>query len=117
VAAPAAADAELSQRLRDWAAAWSAKDVNQYLGFYANDFQPSKGNRGRWEGERRRLVGKPGPIDVTVANISTKPLPDGRVVTTFEQNYNSSNFKDRSRKALMWQKVGGTWVIAKETNR
>jgi adhesin transport system outer membrane protein len=116
-AANANADAELSQRLRDWAAAWSAKNVDEYFGFYAGDFKPAKGSRDKWQGERRRLVGKPGPISVAVDKIKTSSLPDGRVATSFVQDYSSANFRDRSTKALLWQKQGGQWVIVKETNR
>jgi adhesin transport system outer membrane protein len=71
--AAAAPNAELQQRLRDWAAAWSAKDVDQYLGFYAADFKPAKGSRGAWEQQRRRLVGKPGPIAVAVDSVDVRP--------------------------------------------
>jgi adhesin transport system outer membrane protein len=117
--APAASPAagELSDRLRDWAAAWSAKDTDRYLGFYTDDFKPAKGSRDKWVAERRRLVGKPGPIQVGVDNVDVRSLPDGRVATTFTQDYRSSNFKDKSRKSLVWRKQGGQWVIAQETNR
>lgn len=118
-AMPAAAPAtgEVSDRLRDWAAAWSAKDTERYLGFYADDFKPARGSRDKWVGDRRRLVGKPGPIQVGVDNIDVRPLPDGRVVTTFVQDYRSTNLKDKTRKSLVWRKVGGQWVIVQETNR
>ena len=39
------------------------------------------------------------------------------VVTTFEQGYSSSNFKDRTAKALTWQQQDGQWVIVRESNR
>ncbi|EHR71074.1 type I secretion outer membrane protein, TolC family [Burkholderiales bacterium JOSHI_001] len=135
VAAPAAARAEppkpapapapvaavpttdLEQRLRDWAAAWSAKDVDQYLGFYASSFKPAKGSRSAWESQRRRLVGKPGPISVGVDNIDVRNQPDGSVATSFVQNYSSTGMKDKSRKVLQWRQVGGQWQIVKESNR
>jgi outer membrane protein, adhesin transport system len=39
------------------------------------------------------------------------------VVTSFEQNYSSANFKDKALKALTWKQMGGQWVIVKESNR
>jgi len=111
------ADAEtVAQRLRDWAAAWMAKDVDQYLSFYAKDFAPAKSTSAKWINERRRLVSKPGPIDVKVGDI--KAVPKGNtVVTSFEQVYTSNNFKDKTLKVLTWKNLNGHWVIVKESNR
>ncbi|MGC4063026.1 MAG: TolC family outer membrane protein [Aquabacterium sp.] len=111
-----AAAETVAQRLRDWAAAWMAKDVEQYFSFYAKDFAPAKSTSAKWINERRRLVSKPGPIEVKVGDV--KAVPKGRtIVTSFEQIYTSNNFKDRTLKVLTWQNINGQWVIVKESNR
>jgi adhesin transport system outer membrane protein len=115
VADAAAADT-VAQRLRDWAAAWMAKDTDRYLGFYAKDFAPARSTPAKWTAERRRLVSKPGAIEVKLNDIKAMPQGDA-VVTSFEQNYTSSNFKDKTLKVLTWKKVDGQWVIVKESNR
>ncbi|MEY4767175.1 MAG: hypothetical protein RI907_3848, partial [Pseudomonadota bacterium] len=47
-----------------------------------------------------------------------KATPKGRFVeTAFTQIYNSSNFKDKTKKLLTWGFIDGNWVIVKESNR
>jgi len=114
--ADAAAAQTVTERLRAWAEAWMSKDVDNYFTFYAKDFAPAKSTSAKWIKERRRLVTKPGPIELKLGDVKAVPVKD-TVVTTFEQNYASSNFKDKSLKVLTWRQVGGQWVIVKESNR
>ena len=107
VASPAVATVQ--QRLRDWADAWMAKDVDGYLSFYAKDFAPSRSTSAKWIAERRRLVSKTGTIELTLDDIQTQAQGDA-VVTRFQQKYNSSNYKDNSVKVLTWKQIDGkTW--------
>lgn len=116
---PVVANAEavqtVAQRLTDWATAWSAKDIETYLGFYSKDFT-AKGTRAQWEANRRKLVGKPGPISLKIDSIKASPQGSD-VVTSFEQAYTSSNYKDKGPKTLTWRMQEGRWVIVKESNR
>ncbi|MDD2975957.1 TolC family outer membrane protein [Aquabacterium sp.] len=114
VASPAVATVQ--QRLRDWADAWMAKDVDGYLSFYAKDFAPSRSTSAKWIAERRRLVSKTGTIELTLDDIQTQAQGDA-VVTRFQQKYNSSNYKDNSVKVLTWKQIDGKWLIVKESNR
>ncbi len=114
--ADAVAAATVAQRLRDWAAAWMSKDVDRYFTFYAKDFAPARSNSAKWIQERRRLVSKPGPIDVKLGEATS--VPKGSAVeTSFTQIYTSANFKDKTKKLLTWRFVNGEWVIVKESNR
>jgi adhesin transport system outer membrane protein len=121
VAAPPVGDTTPSglaaQRLRDWAAAWMSKDVARYLTFYGNDFASSRGSREKWIAERKRLVGKKGPIRLELEDIRTRTLPDGAVETWFRQRYVSDDYRDVSEKTLTWRRLGNDWVITKESNR
>jgi outer membrane protein, adhesin transport system len=114
---PAQSATIAAQRLQDWAAAWMSHDVDHYLCFYGPDFKPSKGTRDAWIAERRRLVGKPGAITVTLSNIQTHALTDTRVETSFDQAYASATFKDTMHKTLVWDRVGSEWRIVGESNR
>ena len=106
----------VEQRLRDWVATWMAKDVDKYFTFYAKEFAPARYSSAKWISERRRLVGKPGPIDIKVTDV--KAAAEGPyVVTSFKQVYNSDNFKDTTPKTLTWRLVNGQWIIFKESNR
>ena len=121
IAAPAAAAAQSAtiavRRLQDWAAAWMNHDIDQYMSFYGPGFKPPKGTRAAWIAERRRLVGKPGAIDVALGNIRTRALTDTRVETSFDQAYASANFKDTTHKTLVWDRVGDEWKIGGESKR
>jgi adhesin transport system outer membrane protein len=116
VVADEAAAETVAQRLRDWAAAWMSKDVDRYFTYYAKDFAPAKSNSAKWIQERRRLVTKPGPIDVKLGEVTAVPKGNA-VMTSFTQIYTSSNFKDKVGKILTWRFVNGQWVIVKESNR
>src|SRR5690606_15719897 len=112
-----ATDAQaVAQRLNGWAAAWTAKDLDRYFSFYAKDFAPAKSTTAKWTNERRRLLSKPGPIDVQVSGVKSVPFQD-TVVTSFTQTYTSNNFKDKTLKVLTWKRIDGQWVIVKESNR
>jgi adhesin transport system outer membrane protein len=116
-ATPAQSTAIATQRLQDWAAAWTSHDVDQYLGFYAPEFKPSRGTREAWVADRRRQVGKPGAITVTLTNVQAHALTDTRVEISFDQSYVSAAFKDTMHRTLVWDRVGGNWKIVGESNR
>jgi len=106
----------VQQRLRDWVASWMAKDVNKYMTFYAKDFAPARMSSAKWITERRRLVGKAGPIEIRLDDV--KAAAKGEyVVTSFRQVYTSNDFKDDTLKTLTWRQVNGEWIIFKESNR
>ncbi len=124
VAAPAAVEPmataanvkTVEDRLRDWVATWMAKDVNKYFTFYAKEFAPAKMSSAKWISERRRLVGKQGEIDIKVSDVKAS-AQGPYVVTSFNQVYNSRDFKDVTPKTLTWRLVNGEWIIFKESNR
>ncbi|MFZ5549399.1 MAG: TolC family outer membrane protein [Pseudomonadota bacterium] len=116
--APAlAATAPAEQRLRDWAVAWSAKDLTRYYGFYSPEFGPIKADKAKWQAERKRMLGKPGEISVQVGNVQARALSATQVETAFEQTYRSVNFSDTMRKSITWELRDGQWLILAETNR
>jgi len=106
----------VTERLRGWASAWAAKDITRYLSFYAKDFAPARSTSAKWITERRRLLAKPGPIEVQLSQVKAESRGDA-VVTSFTQDYSSQNFKDSSFKALTWKLIDGQWVIVNESNR
>ncbi len=106
-----------AQRLQEWADAWMSHNADRYLAFYAPEFKPAKGRREEWTAERRRLVGRPGAVKVTLANVQTRALGDTRVETSFDQTYTSPTLKDTMHKTLVWDRVDGQWKIVAESNR
>jgi adhesin transport system outer membrane protein len=107
----------VSQRLIDWANAWSNKDVTTYLGFYDPSFKPANVGRTKWFDNRKRLVTREGAIELRISNVQRRTLSPNLVETTFDQVYTSPNFKDQTQKVLQWKRTGNEWYIVKESNR
>lgn len=107
----------VSQRLLDWVAAWSTKDVTRYISFYDASFKPSGVSRNTWFANRTKLLKKDGPIELKISNVQRRSVSPTVVETRFEQTYTSKGFKDKTQKVLTWKRVGTEWYIVKESNR
>lgn len=121
-AAPApAADADLQAAaaiLPGWAQAWSGKNVDGYLAYYAADFQPEGGiSRATWEAQRRERVAKPGKISVKVFSPQASRIDAHHVRVSFIQDYASETVNDKVRKTVELSNSSGSWKIVKETIR
>jgi len=116
--APQSHDQIFLERVKAWAAAWSGKDYAAYSGFYAPSFVPADGSsRDSWAKQREQRLAKPTQVQVEVSNFSVKEVAKDVFVTEFEQHYSSDSYSDRTLKALQWVKVGGQWLIVRETAR
>lgn len=108
----------ISQVVLEWAAAWSSKDVDKYLGFYAPEFAPEGGtSRQAWESQRRARISKPREIKVAVSELKVEPAAGDRVLVSFQQDYTSDVLTNRSTKVLELAQVGGQWRIRREFTR
>lgn len=117
VAAPVADDAsEVRERVTHWIAAWSARDVERYLAFYAQDFTPGGGlSRAAWEAQRRaRLSGAAG-IQVAARDVRVESQGADRVVVRFAQDYAAGSYRETgTRKRLVMRREDGRWRIVSE---
>ncbi|HEX4917174.1 MAG TPA: TRAP transporter large permease subunit [Limnobacter sp.] len=111
---PAVAQSEITEMVSNWAAAWSARDVEGYLSFYSANFElPGQLSREQWEGQRRsRIVGKKN-IEVDTSNLSVQVDGDNATVE-FDQAYKADNYSDNVRKTIRLAKEGGRWKIVTE---
>jgi tetratricopeptide (TPR) repeat protein len=102
--------------VKAWAEAWSRKDADAYLAFYAKDFRTPKSEpRAAWEKSRRERVQAPKSISVTVAEPRVSQRDDARASVTFRQEYKSDFLSSRSVKTLeMVKSEGGRWLIQQE---
>jgi colicin import membrane protein len=108
-------DAVLKQ-VHDWAKAWSAQNVDGYLGYYANEFEPPKGmSRKAWADERRTRIAGKGRIHVEIATPEVD-VHGNTAKVTFRQTYESDRLTARSRKTLVLVKNGGKWQIKQESS-
>ncbi len=106
---------EILSTVYGWASAWSNQDIEQYLSFYGEAYQPSQGrSRADWEANRRDRLQKPSFIEVTLSEpeVDLRGVDSARV--RFLQTYRSDTYEDQIRKlvSLVW--TGSEWKIVRE---
>lgn len=113
---PAAADpSEVTRALNAWAQAWSKKDADGYLSFYAKDFKtPGGESRAAWEKARRERIAAPKSISVSVASPKVTMSGSNQATVTFRQSYRSDRLKSNSTKTMVMVKTDGRWLIQQE---
>ena len=112
---PAAGSDEVLQVLNGWASAWSGKNVDRYLAFYAKDFKPPKGEkRTEWEQGRRTRIMAPKQISVETDSPKVTMAGDKQASVTFRQRYKSDSISASSMKTLVLVKTDGNWRIQQE---
>jgi tetratricopeptide (TPR) repeat protein len=116
--APAAARpnedvAAVTAAVRDWAAAWSRKDVTAYVAAYAAGFKGSEWSASEWQATRRdRILGKR-KIDVDISGLKVD-VRNGIAKATFRQAYAADQLQVTSQKSLELERHNGRWLIRKE---
>ena len=112
------AEDDVRQAVDRWAAAWAAKDMQNYLASYAKDFVLPKGqSRSAWEAERHSRIGKrSGSITVRLENVRVNMEGADRATVRFTQYYHSSALRMRNTtsKILIMVKQNGNWQIKEE---
>jgi tetratricopeptide (TPR) repeat protein len=113
---PAAdASAEVVAALNGWAEAWSKKDADAYLAYYAKEFKtPGGESRSDWEKARRARIAAPKSISVSVTAPKVTMAGPNQANVTFRQAYKSDVLKASSTKSVVMTKNGGRWQIAQE---
>ena len=100
--------------LEAWARAWSSKNADAYLAFYAADFKVPGGEaRQKWEATRRARIDKPRKIEVEVSEPKVSFDAD-RASVRFRQHYRSDTLDEWSTKALLLTGKDGKWLIVEE---
>jgi tetratricopeptide (TPR) repeat protein len=115
-AAPSRADTEaVLAAVNGWAKAWSTKDVDGYLGYYAPAFQVPGGEaRSAWEATRRDRISRPKTIEVSVGSPRVSFDASGRATVKFRQGYKSDTLDTAGAKTLTMIKSNDRWQILQE---
>jgi tetratricopeptide (TPR) repeat protein len=107
--------ADILEAVNGWAAAWSKKDVDGYLGHYAKSFDPPGGqSRADWEKTRRARIEAPKEISVEIASPKVTMQGSDTALVSFRQTYRSDRFNGTSSKTLTMTKSDGRWLIREE---
>jgi len=114
--APGGAETEaVLAAVMGWAKAWSAKDADAYLAYYAPGFQVPGGEpRAAWEATRRDRITKPKSIEVTVGSPKVSFDASGRAIVSFRQGYKSDTLNTAGAKTLTLTKISDRWLIIQE---
>jgi Flp pilus assembly protein TadD/ketosteroid isomerase-like protein len=118
-AAPAASSGDdVLKAVNAWAQAWSKKDADAYLSFYAKDFKTPGGEaRPQWEKTRRERIAAPKSIAVGVEQPKVTMQGSDQASVTFRQSYRSDKLKSSSRKTLVMTRADGRWQIREEKSQ
>src|SRR5712671_4996712 len=107
--------AEIVAALNGWAEAWSKKDADTYLAYYAKEFKTPAGEpRSDWEKARRARIAAPKSISVSVTTLKVTMTGPNQANVTFRQAYRSDVLKTNSTKTVVMTKNEGRWQIAQE---
>jgi tetratricopeptide (TPR) repeat protein len=114
-AAAGTADNDVEAAVQAWAKAWSNKNMQGYLGAYAQNFTPPGGqSRKDWEADRKARIVPRNRIEVGVSDLDVSVKGD-RATVKFRQAYSSDNLNVTSRKTLDMVKSGNRWLILRES--
>ena len=104
----------VEQAVRQWAKAWSDKNVQAYLASYGAGFKTPDGqSRQDWEKTRKQRISAPASISVDISNLRLKQ--DGDLVrASFKQSYRAGGNAMRTSKTLVLKKGGNRWLIEQE---
>lgn len=106
---------QILNTLLSWSKAWSNKNTENYLAYYADEFTPPHGlSRKAWEQQRRSRILKPSFIKVTINAPEIKMLNNSSAELKFSQKYRSDSFRDQVKKVILMKKIDGKWQIVRE---
>lgn len=106
---------DVEAALREWAKAWSSKNVDRYLDTYASSFNPDDGiSNAQWREQRRQRINAPSRINVSVSNVRVSMEGADTAQVRFHQTYRADSGPMGTSKRMQLKKVGGRWLITSE---
>lgn len=106
----------VNTHLKEWAKAWSAQDVDNYLRAYVAGYKPNNAtSHKQWVEQRRSRLTRPSFIKVELNDIEVTMLSDNRAEATFRQSYRSDRYRDVERKRVNLMRRSSGWKIVAES--
>jgi murein L,D-transpeptidase YafK len=108
---------EIDASIRAWLRDWESRDVGRYAKHYSQRFHSEDNDRRSWMIHKRRVNASKTFIKLALNDVSVFAYPGEQdmVVVTFDQDYRSSTFSNRSRKRQYWRRESdGVWRIVFE---
>ena len=110
----------LLQTIELWRQAWSSRDTEQYLGYYAPSFNNGRNDYAAWRRKKTAIIENTTSIAVTLTEISLFDYPgeSDLIQIDFQQQYVSNNFSSVVQKRQYWQQQANQqWRIVYEHAR
>ena len=107
----------VTEFIEAWANAWEQKDVEKYFSYYASDYTSSYyDDHNLWKEDRKKRILNKSKINISISNISINfdIEKEEKAVITFNQNYESDNYKDQVIKKITLIKKLNNWIIISE---
>ncbi|MEI7429510.1 MAG: TolC family outer membrane protein [Betaproteobacteria bacterium] len=115
---PTALEAEITAQTTAWGAAWASRDSKAYLAFYALEFKPEKGlSRDAWVRQREQRLTRASDIRIEIQNLTVLSNSPDTAVAGFRQIYKAGTFVETTDKEVEWRKIGGQWLMVRESTR
>jgi hypothetical protein len=111
-----AVQAELRDVVLGWAKSWTDGNFEEYLRYYAQDFDPPGDlTREEWETARRGILDKHPTMVVSPDTLTVVEAADDRVVVQLVQSSELDGVTSTLRKGLVLVRENGAWRIQQET--
>ncbi len=108
----------LRRRLDGWVSAWSNGDAQLYMSYYRYGFATGDLTNEQWVQQRTQRIYPQRNINVSYSDLSISFYNDNKqAITTFRQDYKSSNFNSIGTKILTWELIDNQWYIISEESR
>jgi len=101
----------------EWLSAWQSKNIDDYLRYYASDFQPENNlSIESWKDKRKKRLNLKSIFVSIVGEANINFNSDIEAIVTFVQDFESKGYyyKDRTKKRLVLKKINDNWKIYKE---
>ncbi len=107
----------LAATIEAWRRDWESRDADAYFRHYSRDFRTDSMDRGTWTAYKRRVNSAKTYIRVEVDDVGIYAYPGESelFLVTFEQGYQSNNFRARKWKHQYWRREAGDWRIVHES--
>nr|VFK61991.1 MAG: Murein L,D-transpeptidase YafK [Candidatus Kentron sp. TUN] len=105
------------EQFHRWRRDWESLNYRNYAKYYSQDFRNETKSRVSWLRRKRYVNAGKRYIKVRISNLSIFGYPGERdmLVVTFDQDYRSNNYSNRSKKRQYWrQEKNNIWRIVYE---
>jgi murein L,D-transpeptidase YafK len=108
---------ELNESIENWRKDWESRNTDRLLGHYSNDFRDGRNDFQSFADSKRRINAGKSWIKVGLSGLSIyrQPGQSDLAIVTFEQDYQSNNLENLSKKRQYWRRENGRWRIIHET--